>query len=294
MKIKPGQVVKSILGEDFFESLNKTDIYKMGSRTATSSDEIETGLKIVPRAVLSFLISSLSHLENGDNKNLELPFAPECFLQVTKMDKDSFTGHIYSKGKKINEFINRSIPGIGLVLMTTFELYEAEEIKDAKEKESQTFDVQKLQNIIDERLMLHSLISRVVDQKLSQREAIEILVKEKIAQALAANSSNQPTEQEQTDDSHKSEKLKNFLEQKEAKKRQFAFEKREHINCPYCDSSLYSGGDCIELCICYGEDWRSNIKVTKTENSIKMSFPKNIDPENINMLLQTLKQINKE
>jgi hypothetical protein len=166
MNIEPDKLLKSMLGEDFFESLEKSDVYKMYNRSVTSLDEVSTGLKIVPRAVMSFLISSLSHLDAGDNKNLELPFAPDCSMQVTKKDQDVFSGYIYSKGKKINEFNNRSIPGIGLVLMTTFELYDVDELKEAKEKEKESFNVSKLQEMIDERLRLHSLISRVVDQKL--------------------------------------------------------------------------------------------------------------------------------
>jgi hypothetical protein len=287
MGIKPDKLVKSMLGDDFFQVLEKSDVYKMYNRNATSVDEIATGLKIVPRAVMSFLISNLSGLQVNDNRDLQLPFAPDCYIQVTKKDNDTFSGYLYSNGKKINEFVNRSIPGIGLVLMTTFELYDTENIK--KEKES--FDVNKLQQIIDERLRLHSLISRVVDQKLDQRDAIEILVKEKIAQILAAKEPEEKEEEKTT----KSDKLKEFLQkQKEKKQEAVEIEKTEAISCPDCGSGLYDGGKNLTLCICYGEDWNKNIKIQKSENNFKMKFPKSMDDENVGMLLQTLKNINKE
>lgn len=289
MEIKPDKLVKSMLGEDFFESLEKSDVYKMYNRSVTSLDEVSTGLKIVPRAVMSFLISSLSHLDAGDNKDLSLPFAPDCNMQVTKKDQDVFSGYIYSRGKKINEFNNRSIPGIGLVLMTTFELYDVEELKEAKEKEKESFNVSKLQEMIDERLRLHSLVSRVVDQKLAQRDAVEILVKEKLAQALA-----QKEEKEAEVKKVKADKLKQYLERKKQRQEEAQIEKAENIHCPDCGTSLYDGGKNLTLCICYGQDWNKDIKIQKSESNIKMKFPKSMDTENIEMLLKTLKNINKE
>lgn len=297
---KPNDLIKSMLGKDFFEVLEKSDVYKMKNRNATSIGEVSTGLKIVPRTVMSFLIQSLSHLQIDENRNLELPFAIDCYMQVTKKDQDTFQGYIYSKGKKITEFKNRSIPGIGLVLMTMFELYDIEDLKESRKKEEETFNVSKLQQVIDDRLMLHSLISKVVDQKLAHRDAVEILVKEKIAQALAAAKAEEAkkveVDEEEEQEEKKSEKLKNFLMKQKQKEvqREVHIEKRESINCPDCGSGLYEGGKNLKLCICYGEDWNKNIKIQKSEYNMKMKFPKSIDKENIEMLLNTLKYINKE
>ena len=293
MQNKSNDLIKSMLGDDFFEVLKKSDVYKMHSKVATGLDEIATGLRIVPRAVMSFLISSLSHLENEDNKNLELPFAPGSFLQVTKKDSDVFSGYIYSRGKKTNEFVNRSIPGIGLVLMTTFELYDTEQLKETKEKEKEVFDISKLQDVIDDRLKLHSLICRVVDQKIAQRDAVEILVKEKLAQALSEQHKEHEEEHEEVK-YDKAEKLKDFLADRKKRQEEAYIEKSESINCPDCGSDLYKGGKSLTLCICYGEDWNKDIKIQKSEKNIKMKFPKSMDSENIDMLLKTLKQINKE
>ena len=230
MAAKPDKIIKSMLGEDFFEALEKSDVYKMNSRTATGIDEIATGLKIVPRAVMSFLISHLSHLEPDDNKELELPFAPDNFLQVTKKDRDTFSGYIHSKGKKVSEFSNRSIPGIGLVLMTNFELYNLEDLKENKEQEKESFNMSKLQDMIDERLRLHSLVSKVVDQKMAQRDAIETLVKEKLKQAIY--------QEEEIQEQSKSEKLKEFLKRRQQRKEEIHIEKTESIDCPDCGTSM--------------------------------------------------------
>lgn len=300
MSIKPDKLIKSMLGEDFFEDLKKSDIAKVNSKSATSMDEMATGLKIVPRAVMSFLISSLSSLEIGNGKDFELPFGQGVHLQITKKDADQYSGYIYKNGKKINEFLDKSIPGVGLILMTSLELYEVEELKEARQVEKQSFDVNKLQEMIDDRLRLHSLICRVVDQKMAQRDAVEILVKEKLAQALKEQEAKEeePEEieediEEQAPEPTKSDKLKQYLEAQKKRREEFEIEKTESIHCPDCGTDLYDGGRNLNLCICYGEDWNKSIKMVKNEGNIRMKFPKSMDAENIEMLLQTLKQINK-
>jgi hypothetical protein len=149
---------------------------------------------------------------------------------------------------------------------------------------------------------LHSLICRVVDQKIAQRDAVEILVKEKLAQALKEQEKQEIAEVEEIDDAMgeeqtptptKSDKLKQYLEAQKKRREEFEIEKTENIHCPDCGTDLYDGGKNLNLCICYGEDWNKRIKMVKNEGRINMKFPKSMDTENIEMLLQTLKQINK-
>lgn len=291
------KVIKSVLGNDFFKELKKSHIFKLNSNVVTSVDEIAVGLKIVPRTVMSFLISNLSNLEVDDNRDIDLPFAPESFLHISKKDNDVFSGYIYSKErhKKLNEFSHTSIPGIGLVLMSTFELYDLNEIKNTHIHESETFNIERLQEIIDERLRLHSLVSRVVDKKIAQRDAVETLVKERLQQILSEQKQKyQEEKSEEIEKKTSPDKLRNFLKQSQQKKDEISIQKTEYIGCSDCGNILYDNGKKMTLCICYGEDWNKKINIKKSENAIKMTFPKNIDPENIQMLLNTLKNINKE
>ena len=288
---KSNKLIKSILGEDFFEILEKSNVYKYNSRTGTNVDEMKIGLNIVPRTVMSYLISNLSDMEVDNNKELDLPFSDDCKMHIVKKDFDSFSGYLYSKGKKINEFEHRSIPALGLVLMTVLELYDIEEITQNKEEEKEVFDIDKLQNVIDERLQLHSLINRVVDQKIAQRDAIEILIKEKLSQALTVEVEEvEEVEEEDT----KADKLKSYIEQAKQRQAEAQVEKSEGFHCHDCGADIYAGGSKMTLCICYGEDWNKNIKITKSEKGFNMKFPKSMDAENIEMLLTTLRQINKD
>jgi len=286
MDKKSSKLIKSVLGDDFFESLNKSDVYKQNTRTATNTDDIATGLSIVPRVVMSYLIMNLSNMIVDSNKELHLPFSLGCSLHVVKKDNDSFSGYLYRDGRKISEFENRSIPGVGLVLMTVLELYDVENIE--KEEDKSTFDIGKLQNIIDERLQLHHLIGRVVDQKIAQRDAIEILIKERLSLALTLAV---PVEVKKET---KADKLKSYIEKNKIRQEEIKMGKSETLHCPDCGSGLYEGGKNITLCICYGEDWNKTIKIQKSESGIKMKFPKTMDAENIQMLLTNLKQRNKD
>lgn len=289
MKDKSNKLIKSMLGEDFFEVLSKSDVYKESSRTGTNVEDMKIGLNIVPRTVMSYLISNLSDMQFDENKELELPFGSQCTMHIVKKDYDSFSGYLYADGKKINEFLHRSIPALGLVLMTVLELYDIDNLKQDREEEKETFDVSKLQNIIDERLSLHSLIGRVVDQKIAQRDAIETLIKERLSHALSTES-----ETEEVKEDTKSDKLKTYLEQQDKRLDEAQFEKSEKFYCHDCGTDIYNGGKSLTLCICYGEDWNKDIKITKSESGIKMKFPKSMDTENIQMLLTTLRQTNKE
>jgi hypothetical protein len=348
MKTRPDELIKSMLGEDFFEVLEKTyDIYKPATRTVTGLDEMYIGLKIVPRAIISFLVSNLSDMKKDSIKEMVLPFVPNSKMHINKVDSDSYSGQIYVEQKKVNDFQYRSIPGVGLVLMTTFELYEVEELKEVKEKEEETFHVNKLQELIDQRLAMYALVDKVVNEKLAQRDAIDILMKEKLSQALK-NTRKKVKTRKKT----KKEEPKKLGRKRKVTKGQIAFivkmkdkdlsweqiaekfnqkygeskntetvkkyyqrykditsekteeksvesgessqiEKAEYINCPDCGGTLYDGGSHLNLCICYGEDWDKQISIQKRENSIKMFFPKDIDKDNIQMLLKTLRQINK-
>lgn len=89
-------------------------------------------------------------------------------------------------------------------------------------------------------------------------------------------------------------KLKKYIEKNKKTNEEAQIEKREAISCPDCGYDLYNGGKDMDLCICYGHDWGKKIKIEKTESNIKMKFPKSMDGENIEMLLKTLKNINKD
>jgi hypothetical protein len=280
MKIKTEVFLKTMLGKDFFEVLKKSDVYKHGTKTVSSVEEISAGLKIVPRVVMSFLVSNLYGMKPADNKDLELPFAEKHKLHVVKHEQDVFSGYIYAEGKKINEFQNRTIPGIGLVLMTVFELYHLDEsTKQIRNEEKEYFEIEKLKKLIDERLKLHSMVQQIVDQKLAQKELARMLIAQKIAHAIQV-----PTVPES-----KSEKLKRFLEERK-NKQSFSVASDTEIFCHDCGEHLNKNEKNLSLCICYGEDWGLNLKINKSEKFNNVMFTEKINPENKLLLIQTLKK----
>lgn len=286
-------LVKSILGEDFFEVLAKSEggsIFKENTKTATSPEDIKIALQIVPRAILGWLFSNLKWREVGDIIDLELPFA-KGRLQANKLSPDNYSGEIISEGERAVKFKYRSLPSIGLIIMSTFELYDMKQLDEIKGEKSpeQESKIDNIQNIIDERLSLHSMVGRVVDQKITQREAISQLIRARLTHSIEA--AQQVKEEEPVEQSKKS-KLKDFLDNREKKiGESVELDKSEDLSCPDCNFKLYKSEEKnIKLCVCYGDHMHKEIKIKKaSDGRVNLKFPKSFDSENIEMLLDALK-----
>jgi len=183
-------LLKNILDDSFLEMLAKSaDLYKIGSNSVLDPQEILIGLKVVPRAVMSLMISELAPMEINSSNTIHLPFGKDAFMNVNKNAADDFTGSIYSDAKIVYSFQNRSIPGLALILLSTFELYDLDQLQEPYDSpEGHTGDNEdidkKVQKLVDERMELHSLISKVVEDKISQRDAIHKLMMDKLNDAL--------------------------------------------------------------------------------------------------------------
>ena len=309
-------VLHSILDDEFLVTLAKSaELYKVGSNTVLDPQEILIGLKVVPRAVMSLLISELVPMEVGGHKDIKLPFGKDAFIRVNKHTADNYTGSIYNENKLAYDFKNRSIPGLGVILLSTFELYDLEHLKDESIKPEVEQNVQKL---IDERMELHSLVGRVVENKISEREAIHKMMMDKLNEVMKPHSTPEPgniTPNEgnphlidgpavtrhlgplhiNAEDVMKKESiakkgspLKDFLDRKKSKEYRVEMTKSEEINCSDCGQLVYGSGF-VSACICYGSDQHKKIWLKKSKDGIQIRFSKSWDFENISMLLETLR-----
>jgi len=305
------QVAKNILGEDIFEELKKTELYKLGTNTTLDPEEMKIAMQIVPRAVLSYLTAELKPMKDSGVKELHIPFVPNAIAYITKISNDVYMGEITQDNKKKAEFKYRSLPGIGLILMSTFELYDMNDLETIKPEPSESSKYDKMQQIIDDRMRLHCLIKDVVDHRISERDAIKQLIAEKISEQFNEIEESEDEEYEEEDDFSlemsddeteesgegimdnltKKSKLKEFLESREKKRTEKVhLDKSEKIDCPDCNTDLYKGENHIKLCLCYGEHFNKEIKVKKTEDGrYKFNFPKSFDTDNVEMLLEAIK-----
>lgn len=285
------QFLVNALGAEGYEELCKVELYKLQTNTVVDHEEIKTALQIVPRTILSLLHRELSTMTTDRGKSIPLPVNPPAVLSATKMANDVYTGEIHSAGKILAKFVNRSLPGIGLVIMTTFELYDVSDIAKMPEpKESP--DVAKIQQIIDERLALRDMVSQMVEKKISEREVIENLIKMRLTQMMSeqAAKKEEPMAKELDESIKSKSRLREFLDKKAQKKKEFHVEisKSETVNCPDCGKDIFSNG-AYTGCICMGDDRDNKIYIRKTEKGFSMRFPKSWDAENISMLLETLR-----
>jgi hypothetical protein len=306
--------LKKALGDDFFESLTKFELWKPGTRTTVDHEEIKTALQIVPRTIMSLLIRELTPMKVGENKRIQLPVSANPnhpLLSVTKHERDVYTGDIVEAGKIVCDFKYRSIPGIGLVVMSAFELYDTEKLVDLPEAKPEEDHSLKIQQLIDERLALHDLVGKVVDKKLAERDAIKELIMAKITDSMRDNSppkaeapAEKPLEiapsimvEERIQPVAKSQAkkespLKAFLDNRKSKSKPGEFHiqmaKGEHVHCPDCGKDIFNG-DAFSGCICLGDDRDRKVHITKTEQGIKVRFGRGWDAENIEMLLEVLR-----
>lgn len=177
------------LGDDFFESLAKVELWKPGTKSTIDHEELKTALQIVPRTIMALLIRELAPLQIGDNHKIQLPVPGGATLMVTKHERDVYSGEIDQGGKVIVDFKLRALPGVGLVIMSAFELYDMENLINENQGQVHTHDYSKkvsevVQKMIDERLALHDLIGKVVDKKIMERDAVHQLVLRRLSEMM--------------------------------------------------------------------------------------------------------------
>lgn len=197
------QFLKKALGEDFFESLNKVELWKPGTKSTIDHEELRTALQIVPRTVIALLIKELVPMRVGETKEVPLFMGINSLMRVTKHERDVYSGELEEDNKKVVEFKLRALPGVGLVIMSAFEMYDMENLINspnvpmadapsapasepiAASSNNLAHDADlKIQHLIDERMALHELVGRVIDKKIIEREAVHELVLSKLTEAI--------------------------------------------------------------------------------------------------------------
>lgn len=304
-------LLKSILDDGFLETLAKSaDLYKIGSNSVLDPEEIRIGLKVVPRAVMAMLVSELVPMEINSHKDIKLPFGKYAYVSANKNAADDFTGSVYDNNKLVYDFKNRSIPGLGIILLSTFELYDMEEL-NKPHKHEEDID-RKVQKLIDERMELHSLVNRVVEDKMAQREAIHKIMMNKLNEAMKAPvlpaispakmaepaivapkaiEINPEDITKKEAPMKKGSPLKAFLERKK-KPKEYLVQKCETTDCADCGQTIF-GASGYSGCICYGENQNSKLFLNKNEKGeLSIRFSRNWSPENIEMLLDALRKNN--
>jgi hypothetical protein len=304
MSSKAAYFLNKTLGEDFDSSLQKFELYKPGTRTVIDHEELRTALQIVPRAIMALLIRELTPMGIGESKEIRLPVESGATLHVTKQEHDVYTGKIEHDDNNIAtrrapmDILYRSIPGIGLIVMSAFELYDADmlEEKHPQVSEDMSSSVQKL---VDERMALHNMVSQVIDKKLMERDAVQQLILAKLSHVVSEPKTPPVAPTVITNivkiknkvESDKGSPLKKFLEERKKKKKPKEFHvqmyKGETVNCPDCGNSIFDG-IAFSGCVCLGDSRNGKVYIKKTEDGIKVRFGRGWDKETMEALLETL------
>ena len=208
------------------------------------------------------MVRELSPMQIDDIKEIVIPGQEDTFIRVNKLERDSYSGQVFQQNVKINDFLHRSLPGIGLVLMTVLELYSMDEleIEPTASPDKHT----EINRIIDERLDLHSLVNKVVDGKMMQRDAVNQLFMGKLNQLYKEHQEIKQdhkeimAEKEESKPSvvvvlapRKSLPLSDFVENRKnklGKKEHFIqMQKSEQVSCADCGKIIFSEGALFRL-----------------------------------------------
>jgi hypothetical protein len=303
MSSKAAYFLKKTLGEDFDSSLQKFELYKPSTRTVVDHEELRTALQIVPRTIMSMLIRELTPMGVGDTKDIMLPVESGATLSVTKAAHDVYNGKIAHDSNNIDtsrkplDFQYRAIPGIGLIIMSEFELYDVDQLTENHPNVTKDMS-HAVQRMVDERMNLHSLVNKVVDKKMMERDALQQLVLAKLTHVMEKpidlgmpkeeSKLEEPAKKSEDQPKYKGSPLKRFLDERKKKKpKEFHVQmmKGETVNCPDCGNNIFDGA-AFSGCVCLGDPGK--VYVRKTEEGIKIRFGKGWDAENIEMLLETL------
>ncbi len=311
MLIDPISFVKAAIGDEGFEELRKNQIFRESTNTVVIAEELDAALRIVPKALLAYLVQNLRPMEQGEDARLEIPGHPECYIQVTKQDSDVYLGQFIKEGKLVHNFKNSTIPNIGTHLVTYFEMYDRI-IENEQRKQPESIDY-KIQRMIEEKMALRDLVSKVVDQKLQEKDAIQQMVMNRIASSLTIPEESSVTieVQEETEDEEleldkkenkasmephrqKLHDMRSRLSEinrssKKISKSEVVVIENKEAHCPDCDKKIFTKNEGYSGCVCFGEDMKSKIYMTKTEDgNISLRFPKKWNPDNVKMFLEIL------
>lgn len=266
--------------------LLKFEIYKPDSGKVLDHEEIRTALTIVPKSILSLIKRNLKPLGVGEEIEFDL-LVDGARMRANKIDRDVYSGEIIDKDNSvITPFQFRSLPGVALVTMSAFELYEVSEVPNAMDSKPEQVSV-------DRAVDIASILNEAIDEGVRQRRVLEEIVNARINEAMRTGGA--------LNEKSNGKKLSDFLEKKRdksLKKSSNTFNinisANDEIDCPDCGKTVFNKG-AYSGCICLGEDMGSKLFIKKTESGVQVRFPKSWDAENIEMLLSVLRdKTNKE
>lgn len=294
MHKKAYEYLKNVLGDDFLETLEKTELYKPRTNTTVDPEEFHLALRVVPKTVMKFLAKELIPMKIGDTKSINLLVGNSAILEVKKIEKDLYSGEFIEENKKVAEFYSRTLPGIGLYMLTTFELYDIlHNEMDNASNPNKDID-EKISKMIDEKLALRDVVQKevsvqvgkIVSQMDNKKDKVEVTKEESIEVSVAPDIVDVPMEIKA-----KGSPIVNYLKnrKKKKKKKEYFVEiaKHEKVHCPYCRNEIFNNSG-FSGCICFGDNRDSKVYLAKSENGVKISFGAKWDYENIEMLLKLL------
>lgn len=133
--MKSTEVLKSIMGEELYEALNKA-LVKLGTKSVVDLAELHSAMKTAPKSVIAFLMREVHPMSKDETKEVKIPWDDTAKMTITKLDSDVYKGLIFKDGKIIHEFDLTAIPQLAAHIMSSFEIYDEDEHQETAKEES--------------------------------------------------------------------------------------------------------------------------------------------------------------
>jgi hypothetical protein len=293
-----GDVMSTIFGESFLDKLQKNGdigVLKPLAGYTTNGAEIATALNVIPRAVMSWLVLNVLPMKVGDIMSRPLdPIDPLVTCNVQKIDRDLYNGSLDLGGREITRWKNRTLPGIGMVILSTLELYKPEEVLAMPEQAPK--EAAAVQLNVNHEMIARDASKADMFAQMTYEEILRFRIQTEMELNRLRAEVRTMKEPQEGEPGPVGFKLRRFLENRDIQKREGTFQvilsKGEEVSCPDCGQSVYSEEQ-FHPCVCFGENRNSKIFLKKNEHGTTLKFSKNWDPENVEMLLDILKRRNK-
>lgn len=115
-------LLKHVLGEHYLPLMKS--IVKQATHSVVDITELHDSLKIVPKAIMTFIMQATQDMENDGAKEVKIPWEENSMMLINKASDDVYRGHFTRDGKVVHEFELCSIPQLCAHLLSFSEMYD--------------------------------------------------------------------------------------------------------------------------------------------------------------------------
>lgn len=165
-------LLKSVLGEHYLPLMKS--IVKQASASVVDISELHDSLKIIPKAIMTFVMQATKDMDSEHAKEVKIPWEENAIMLINKTTDDVYKGHFTQDGKVVHEFELCSIPQLCAHLLSFSEMYDQvpdSEVAAEPEQPPQQDDIREHLKALDGKI--NALMMMIASQPIQKNETLE-------------------------------------------------------------------------------------------------------------------------